>query len=177
VSETTTDTRSDEIVEAYFAHIRDLRAGTRGAVEHLLELWDDDGVFEFAGTPPVAGTFVGRNAIAALYTNRFKANGMPLRLEGGGKGEDAELGIVDTEVQRTRHRDGKVIAGWTTTIGTADQRGYQVAGSHTFTFKNGKIASLRVVVSPRPDTHGDLRLEGLSVDDIGRLSLAAWMVV
>jgi ketosteroid isomerase-like protein len=177
MSATTIDTRRNEIVEEYFTYIRDLRTGVDGAVERLIDLWDDDGVFEFAGTPPVTGTFVGRNAIAALYTNRFKASGMPLRLEGLDKAEDAELGIVETEVLRTRERDNKVIAAWTTTIGTADQRGFQVAGSHTFTFKDGKIASLRIVVSPRAEAHGDLRLENLSVDDIGRLSLAAWMVV
>jgi hypothetical protein len=34
-----------------------------------------------------------------------------------------------------------------------------------------------VVVSPRPETHPQLRMEGLSVDDIGRLALAAWPVV
>jgi ketosteroid isomerase-like protein len=172
-----TDTREEEIVESYFGYVRELRNGVEGAVERLMSLWDDDGVFEFAGTPPVAGTFVGANAIAALYKNRYHSSGMPLRLEGSGTAEDVELGIVDTEVTRSRRRENKIIVAWTTTIGTADQRGFQVAGSHVFSFRNDKIATLRVVVSPRPETHEELRLEELSVEDIGRLSLAAWMVV
>ncbi|MGE0733033.1 MAG: nuclear transport factor 2 family protein [Acidimicrobiia bacterium] len=175
MSDTMTTANHGDTVAAYFAHIRELRAGVDGAVERLLELWDDDGTFEFAGTPPLTGTFVGRNAIAALYENRFNSSGMRLRIEG--EPGDADLGLVDTEVTRTRVRDSKVIAAWNTTIGTADQRGFQVAGSHTFTFKGDKIAGLRVVVSPRPDAVPDLRLDGLSVEDIGLLSLAAWMVV
>jgi hypothetical protein len=67
--------------------------------------------------------------------------------------------------------------GWTTLIGTEDNRGFQVSGNHTFTFKDGKIISLKVVVSPKPDRAPKLALDGLSVDDIGRLSLAAWAVV
>ena len=173
--------RHENIVGTYFRHIRDLRMGKPGSVEELMQLWDDDGVFEFAGAPPVTGTFQGRNAIHVLYKNRFHANRMALRLEGapakGGADPEAALGVVDTEVQRTKVMDQKIVAGWITTIGTEDGRGFQVAGSHTFTFRNGKISSLKVVVSPRPERAEKLSLEGLAVDDIGRLSLAAWPVV
>ena len=65
-----------------------------GAPERLLELWDPEGTFEFAGSPPVTGTFTGINAISVLYRNRFAASGMPLRLQGNGK-EDSEDGIED----------------------------------------------------------------------------------
>jgi hypothetical protein len=41
---------------------------------------------------------------------------------------------------------------------------------------DGKISKLRIVVSPKPDTAAQLDASQLSVDDIGRLSLAAWMV-
>jgi ketosteroid isomerase-like protein len=170
----------DEIVNTYFERIRDLRSGKGDAVERLIELWDDDGIFEFAGSPPVTGTFRGKNAIHVLYKNRLNANGMPLRLEAarGESDRDAALGLVDTEVHRTRRMGvNKVVAGWTTVVGTEDKRGFQVSGSHTFEFKNGRIASLRIVVSPRPDTTPQFRLEGLEVDDIGRLALAAWAVV
>jgi hypothetical protein len=35
---------------------------------------------------------------------------------------------------------------------------------------------LRVVVSPKYDTTGQFGASGLAVDDIGRMSLAAWAV-
>jgi ketosteroid isomerase-like protein len=171
----------EKLVETYFTHIKQLRSGEAGSVEKLIQLWDEDGTFEFAGSPPVTGTFRGRNAILTLYKNRFQANKMDLHLEGDGKKNNTErqaaLGVVDTEVHRTKAMDHKIVAGWTTTVGTQDGRGFQVAGSHTFEFKNGKISSLKVVVSPRPGTAQNLRLEGLGVDDIGRLALAAWCVV
>ncbi len=172
---------NNKLVETYFAYIKELRAGEESAVEKLVELWDSDGVFEFHGAPPVTGTFTGRNAIHTLYKNRFLANGMPLKLEGTKSKEsgnvEAALGVVNTEVHRTRQTDEKVVAAWTTEVGTKDGRGFQVAGSHTFTFKDGKIQSLKIVVSPKPDAAENLSLEGLSVDDIGRLALAAWAVV
>ena len=176
---------NEDLVRTYFELIRDLRTGVDGATEKLTELWDPDGVFEFAGSPPVTGTFAGLNAITVLYRNRFLANGMPLRLQGaangGGKAPEAletALGVVETDVHRIRVLDDdRVVAGWTTLIGTADQHGFQVSGSHSFTFKDGRISHLRVVVSPKPEDSSGFDREALSVDDIGRLSLAAWAVV
>jgi hypothetical protein len=68
-------------------------------------------------------------------------------------------------------------AGLPSLIGTRDEQGFQVSGSHSFTFRDGKIAHLRIVVSPKPDDAERFDRAALSVDDIGRLSLAAWMVV
>ncbi|MGD9712692.1 MAG: hypothetical protein AB7V46_11560, partial [Thermomicrobiales bacterium] len=174
-----------ELIDRYFAYIRDLRAGREEAVEKLVDLWDEDGTFEFAGAPPVVGTFKGRNAIHALYKNRVKASGMPLKLNGDTRAaatQDVALGMVDTRVHRIRSLDKnpaadaspeRMAVGWTTVIGTSDRRGFEVSGNHTFTFKGDRIASLKVVVSPKADASEGLRLEGLAVDDIGRLSLAA----
>jgi ketosteroid isomerase-like protein len=169
--------RYDGAVKQYFSLIGDLREGREGAVERLVDMWDADGVFEFCGAHPVTARFQGRNAIHALYRNRFNANGMPLKLSAEGKAADAALGTVATDVNRLKVTEDRAVAAWTTTIGTKDARGFQVAGSHAFTFKDGKIASLKVVVSPKAETSKNLRLEGLAVDDIGRLSLAAWAVV
>jgi hypothetical protein len=179
-----------ELINRYFSHIRDLRAGKEEAIDKLIDLWDEDGVFEFAGAPPVVGTFKGRNAIHALYKNRMKASGMPLRLNSDARtaaAREAALGMVDTRIHRVRSLDKtasaadatpeRVAVGWTTVIGTNDQRGFEVSGNHTFVFKGDLIASLKVVVSPKADKSDGLQLEGLAVDDIGRLSLAAWAVV
>jgi ketosteroid isomerase-like protein len=172
---------NEKLVQTYFSYIRDLRTGVPGSVEKLVDLWTLDGTFEFAGSPPVVGTFHGRAAIQTLYKNRFSANKMPLALEADANKPAPEghaaLGVVDTEVKHIRHRDGHVIAGWTTVMGTADGRGFQVAGSHTFAFRDGKISSLKVVVSPRPEETKNLKLANLGVEDVGRLALAAWAVV
>lgn len=170
----------ERLVETYFGEIKALRSGEETAVERLVGLWDDDGRFEFAGAPPVVGVFEGRNAIHVLYRNRLLANGMPLTVRGDGeKSMETALGVVDTDVHRMRTVDDKVVAGWTTTVGTRDGQGFDVSGSHTFTFRNGKILSLRIVVSPRAQKAQteNLTLEGLTVDDVGQLSLAAWAVV
>ncbi|ABE41541.1 nuclear transport factor 2 family protein [Rhodopseudomonas pseudopalustris] len=178
--------RQTELVERYFDYVRELRAGKEEAVDKLVELWDEDGTFEFAGAPPVVGTFKGRNAIHALYKNRVNACDMPLHLSGAEKAEDktargVALGLVDTRINRVRslekEKDDKVVVGWTTVIGTNDKQGFQVSGNHTFKFKSGRIASLEVAVSPKAELSEGFRLEGLAVDDIGRLSLAAWCVV
>jgi hypothetical protein len=93
--------------------------------------------------------------------------------------QQVALGVVETDVRRTRALNGgdRIVAGWSTRIGTSDDRGFEVSGSLTFTFKDGKIASLKVVTSPKPDGSQNLRLDALAVDDIGRLALAAWCVV
>jgi hypothetical protein len=189
---------SHEVIDLYFSYIRDLRNGKVEAVEKLIGLWDEDGVFEFAGAAPVTGTYKGRNAIHVLYKNRVNACGMPLKLEGTHAGPlgalegEVALGAVDTHVNRMRNlaaptasakgtkaaeKGQRVAVGWTTTIGTNDKRGFNVGGSHTFTFKGGKISALKVTVSPKPEDIEGLALTDLTVNDIGRLSLAAWAVV
>jgi hypothetical protein len=96
---------------------------------------------------------------------------------GGKKGES--LGIVDTQIVRIRRSGTKYLAGWTTTIGTSADRGFDMGGSHQFTFERGKIKKLRVLTSAKATASQLERLsfDGLKVQDVGRLSLAAWPVV
>ncbi|HEU0302113.1 MAG TPA: nuclear transport factor 2 family protein [Longimicrobium sp.] len=171
----------DRLVGEYFRLIDELRSGVEGSVDRLVELWHPEGTFEFAGAPPVTGTYQGRNAIHVLYKNRFHSSGMPVTLSGAGtegkQAREAALGVVKTEVQRSRRTGNKVVAGWTTVIGTADGRGFEVSGSHTFTFDRDRIRGLKVVITPRPRETKTLSMQELTVDDIGRLALAAWPVV
>lgn len=67
--------------------------------------------------------------------------------------------------------------GWSECRPRCDGRGFEVSGSHTFAFRDGKILSLKVVVAPRPQEAQNLALDGLSVEDVGRLALTAWAVV
>ena len=172
----------EKMVTNYFALIKELRAGKEGAVEKLVDMWDEDGVFEFAGAPPVTGTFRGRNAIHTLYKNRFHSSGMHIAFESEtDKKKNAALGAVDTEVHQVRLMaesiDSKAVAGWTTRIETNDGRGFDVSGAHTFTFRDGRINTLKVVVSPKPEPVAHLSMKDLTVHDIGALSKAAWAVV
>jgi ketosteroid isomerase-like protein len=167
----------EKVVERYFELIRDLRKGDECAVDKLMELWAPDGVFEFGGAPPVVGTFKGAMAIRTLYHNRVQSCRMSVAAEGAKR--DERLGIVDTQVIRIRRSGTKILAGWTTTVGTSEDRGFDMGGSHQFTFERGKIKKLRVLTSAKA-TESQLErlsLKGLKVEDVGRLSLAAWPVV
>jgi hypothetical protein len=184
------------LIDNYFEYIKELRNGQEAAVDKLTGMWQEDGVFEFAGSPPVTGVFKGINAIHVLYKNRVKACGMPLTLEGvnpvAGKSfaREVALGAVVTHPDRSRAvavsdksapgaagKTQRVVVGWTTVIETDDKRGFEVNGSHAFTFTEGKISRLKVSVSPKPRVSQNLDLNSLAVKDIGRLALAAWAVV
>jgi ketosteroid isomerase-like protein len=168
-----------DIVNRYFKLIRDLRNGDEASVPRLMELWHHDGTFEFAGSPPVEGTFKGAVAIQALYQNRLRASGMGLRVETKKKPREVTLGVVDTEVTHTKVNGNRVIAAWRTTAGTEEGLGFDVSGAHVFVFEGDKIKNLRITVSPKPDeSHLEsLKFSDLTVNDVGRLSLAAWAVV
>ncbi len=176
----TLKSKNGQMVNDYFKLINKLRKGDESSVELLMNLWHPEGIFEFAGTPPVIGTYKGAVAIRTLYKNRLNSSGMKLKLDmGKQKLREVSLGIVETEVTHLREKDNQIIAGWRTTIGTEDGRGFDVAGSHMFTIEDGKIKNLRLNISPKADTSQmkSLSLNDLSVQDIGRLSLAAWPVV
>jgi hypothetical protein len=180
----------EQLVGNYFHLIQQLRSGVEGSVDRLVEMWHPEGTFEFAGAPPVTGTYMGRNAIHVLYRNRLLANGMRLRIKAGKGGEgrkdakdrggrvaDTALGVVSTEVQRTRVFPERVVAGWKTSVGTTNRGGFEVSGSHTFVFDGDRIKSLTVTVSPKPEASTTLAVDDLAVEDIGELALSAWMVV
>ena len=172
---------NEKVVDLYFHFVRGLRNGMADAVDQRVDMWDTDGVLEFAGEPPLNAKFVGRTAIHTLYRNRLYARNMPVHLEGKSTKQSAAgealLSVAESEVQHMHAYGDSVVAGWETLVSTDDDRGFAVSGSHVFTFKGDKIASLRVIVSPKPDRVANLNLEGLTVNDIGRLTLAAWAIV
>jgi hypothetical protein len=168
------------IVEKYFELIRRMRNGDRSSIDELMALWADNGTFEFKGAPPVVGSFRGALAIRTLYENRLKASGMPVTLDTlDGGARDVGLGLVDTEVKNIRRSKSRVLAGWRTTIGTSEQHGFDMTGSHVFDFVRGKIKSLKVTISTKPvQSHlAALSFDRVAVANMGRLSLAAWPVV
>ncbi len=172
--------KEEKIVKNYFELIQDLRNGDERSVKKLMKLWDDNGVFEFSGSAPLIGTYKGEVAIRTLYNNRLKSNGMPMKLNAGNESlKSYSLGVVKTDISHMRTKGNNVIAGWKTTIGTEEGLGFDVAGSHLFTIEDGFIKSLRVTISPKPEMSSlkNLSMESLSIQDIGRLSLAAWPVV
>lgn len=172
-------TENEKVAEQYFQLISGLRQGDETAIDKLTDLWTDDGVFEFAGTAPVIGTYTGKMAINSLYRNRFFANGMDVKLGGEEHLRIATMGIVETEVTHIREKENQVIAGWVTTIGTTEGEGFDISGSHLFTIEAGKIKNLKLNVSSKFEKSHDKSLspDKLTIQDVGRLSLAAWPVV
>ena len=163
-------------VEQYFKLIRDLRSGDEASVPKLMEMWNQDGVFGFVGAPPPVATYKGAVAVQTLYKNRLQSSKVPIRLEGKA---GAKATREATPQHRLRTNCNRAVAVWRTTIGTAEGAGFDVAGSHQFTFENGRIKHLRVSISPKPDESrtANLKASELTVTDVGRLSLAAWPVV
>ncbi len=174
------NSENSRVVEQYFKLISRLRNRDEAAVEKLLELWHPEGVFEFAGSPPVVGIYKGITAIQTLYKNRLNSSGMNLKLDFGKENlREISLGIVDTQATHLREKENQVIVGWRTIIATEDKKGFDIAGSHLFNFEEGKIKNLRVNISPKPDKSLDKNITeaDFSIQDVGRLSLAAWAVV
>ncbi len=173
--------KHEKLVNNYFEQIKSLRSGVDRSVENLTDMWDDDGVFEFCGTPPLNAKYCGRTAIKTLYKNRLAANGMEVALDTKSaktyQQKEVTVSDVDTKVKRLRTHDDKVVAGWSTKVGTKQGVGFNVSGSHTFAFKGDKISKLKVVISPKVDDAVNLKHDDLTINDIGRLALAAWPVV
>jgi len=159
-------------VQAYFKCLAAIQAGEEKAVDEIMQLWDPDGQCEFVGPEPLCGEFRGYLAVAALYSNIARTAGKCIATE-----KESTLAKRTFEVGRTRVIGDKLIAEWNSEVATEDGRGYNLSGSNTFSFKRDKIKSLRIVTSPKPEQIGTLSLDDLTVNDIGRLALAAWAVV
>ncbi len=166
----------EEIVTKYFNQLGAIFAGEAKAIDEMLRIWDEDGSCEFVGAHPYNGEFRGRNAVHVLFNNLAHTAGMSLRLEGR-VGAPPVLGPRKFEPSRIRTVDDKVVVDWTSAAAMKDGKGLSIAGSDTFSFKGDKISSLRIVISPKVEGIAGLRPEDLSINDIGRLALAAWAVV
>jgi ketosteroid isomerase-like protein len=167
-------------IQKYFEDLNKVYTREPGAVERLLDLWTDDGVFEFCGAPPVTGVFHGKNAVHVLYTSRFRLQGMTVTLPGGDGTLPRKTAVqfVHRTVNRVKVVADDIVSAWTTaTISTADGSGFECSGNYTCRFRDGKIAKVRIVVSPKGEAAQGLRFQDLAVEDIGRLALAAWAVV
>jgi hypothetical protein len=137
--------QQEEFVNKYFQLVDELRKGNEKAVPQLVDMWDPDGTFEFAGAPPVTGTFHGIAAIHTLYKNRFDANGMPLKLEAKDlKTEDVALGRVHTEVSRIRFLEGKTVAGWSKSLAQRGQQGSKSQAAIPLLSKMARSAASRL---------------------------------
>jgi hypothetical protein len=169
---------TEAIVHRYFEMIRDLRNGKEESVDALMDLWDDKGTFEFAGA--FSGAFKGALAIRTLYHNRLRANGASFTLETKNRSVDVTLGTVDTQIAKIRKDGNRALVGWRTVVATGEKHGFDVPGSHVFTFKGGKIAKLRVSVSSKPmqsELLKGLSMASLTTASLGHLSQMAWAVV
>jgi len=174
--DTTADTKKREkVVKEFFGHLKAIHSGKVEAIDKMLALWDDEGVVKLIGLYPYAGEFVGINAISVLYHNVARSAGMPLQLKGGKM--KTTLAPRKFEIESIHSVGDKVVATWRTEITTSEKVGFEMSGGDTFYFKEGKISRDMCTMSTRPAEIKGFNLGSLSVNDIGRLALAAWAVV
>jgi ketosteroid isomerase-like protein len=140
MQETRTHSEEQELVRDYFSRLRAIHSGDRGAVDRMLELWDDDGTCTFVGSPPLNGQFRGTMALATLFNNMVQTMGTKVQTEDG---EDVAVGQPSFTVERMKSRGNKVVAEWTLRVKVDDCKSFSVAGSNTYTFKGDRIAEHR----------------------------------
>lgn len=176
---------SKKTVEAYFAAVTDLRSGEMGALNNMMSLWKDDGVLNvLAGTGddgwPRSKVYEGADAILA----RFKAMVNPERVKLTDVGKD--VGINVKSVVGEVRESGKTVTATVMIIVSTDEdnpRSIHIEeNKFAFTFDGGKIQKViedvswsgatvsQKIMSPFVDT------KSLSIQDIGRLTLAAWAI-
>lgn len=165
----------EKVIRKFFACLKRIHAGELKAVDDMLKLWDPDGSIELTGIFPYTGKFTGLNAVAVLYKNVARSAGMPLKLEKDKR--ETALGPRRFDVESVRAvGENRVVAKWTTIISTKDGRGFSVAGGDTFVLRGNRVYSDLCILSPKAEMVKGFKMEGLTVNDIGRLALAAWPV-
>jgi len=167
------------VVETFFSYLGKLHEGDESVVEKVVELWDDEGVWEFLGAYPSEGKFKGKVALQVLFKNLAHSATMPVFLE---KGKITNIESRKFEI-RDMHVVGEmVVANWDQVVTTKDGRGIAISGSTKFHFKGDKISKLDVIALPKSEAElrklmPALSMKELTITDIGRLALAAWAVV
>lgn len=150
----------ERVMDSYFSTFSAIQKGDEGAVDRMMELWSDDGRCQVVGAGAFPDEYRGRNAIRSLYKGIAQS---PAR-------------DVQTEKGQMRSTATEVIVEWTSQVAAGANR-LEVGGSNQFQFKDDKISSLKIVLSPKGAAGRKLKLHELAVNDVGRLALAAWAVV
>lgn len=173
------------VVQNYISLINGIRfSGEASAIDTLMTLWEPTGVFEFTDTPGFPTLYSGSAAIRSRYEAMLHAGELVLALEGtGGGAAQTQLGPTLNRLVGVTPNANGVNATVATCYSTADGRGFQVqTNTFVFTFnpRSGRLSYVteRVSMDAVDCTllAGTTR-ENLSVNDIGRISLAAWAVV
>lgn len=170
-----------DVVETYFAAVAAMRSGDKTAVNKMMSLWGADGVLQVLGGRgddgwPRSKIYEGSKAIQSRFESMLKSDRVALT---GASGKVA----VDVKfvVGKIREEGNTVTAMVTATLSTGEDspRSFQIEEKKfDFTFDKGKIRKVVEDVS-WADAVVSQRLERvglLSVQDIGRLTLAAWAI-
>ncbi len=168
------------MVERFFEYSAALHEGDESVVEKLLDLFDEDASWEFLGRYPLVGKFRGRMALHVLFKNQAQAAAMTIPLEARKEARISKISPV--VVQDTVADGGKAVVNWDQWVHLDGHEAFPLTGCTTFYFKHGKIGRVTGIVLPRRDVSdkalpAEMSLADLTVDDIGRLALAAWPVV
>jgi hypothetical protein len=173
------DKERKRLMDTFVDRIKELHAGKKESVGKMLELWDQDGLWEYAGPPPLVGSFRGTVALNVLFKNLTTVSEMELPR---GTKRSGVVTVHDFKVLGSSATAEKGDLEWVQVLGFGDANGGALRGHVSFTFKGRKIGSVRAVIMPVPEASDRLLPRGLSlgdltVKDIGRLALAAWAVV
>jgi hypothetical protein len=170
-----------ELVKSYFATVAAMRAGEKQAVTKMMALWNPDGVLEVLGGRgddgwPRSKVYKGTKEIQARFEAMLQAS--PILLSGakGKVGFDVRVMVGDIS---EKGNTASALVTATVSAGKAGLQSFQIEEKKfVFTFAKDRIQKAvedvswsDAVVSNRVTATG-----ALSVQDIGRLTLAAWAI-
>jgi hypothetical protein len=131
----------------------------------LVLLWAPDGQLTLEGTPDFGShVYNGQAELTQFYTDR--QNGQADTFSMDNKASPTPLATGPDDVQATGYRHLVNHSG----------EGFKISYTHNFHFRpDGKIQSLHVQVGP-PEPTDLAPIGSLTMQDMGRLSVVAWMV-
>lgn len=166
-----------EMTNSFLKNFSNIKKGDSKAVIKMLEMWTQDGVFQFDGLPELNGSFHGIMALEVLFTSiaRSAASGNEVR---GLK----KLHMNEMSLGEIRTIGDECYCDWRQVVSREKGQGALIFGNIKLTFRQGLISAVKVVSLPLMSTPDEMLPQGLSmkdinITDIGRLALAAWAVV
>lgn len=173
----------ENMAKAYFAAVADIRSGNDAGVEKMMSLWADDGVLEVSGGTgedgwPRRKVYKGSRAIRARFAAMMKPDKVHIIDIDRDVASSVKVVVGEINVDKaSRTATAAVTAALSTDEDTPRSFGIE-AKNFVFSFDNEKIQHVSEDVS-WSDAVVTFNLMGpgsLSVQDIGRLTLAAWAI-
>lgn len=171
-----------QIVVDYFNGMEDLFAGDSTAIKKLMSLWAQDGILVLTGAPGESEwprDYKGSRAVQSRYADMLNMQKQQFKLADAGS--TVTIDSIDFCIESISLKGD--VATVTLNAGVTTSKKPAIAFDYkrtfTFTFDKGKIQQL--VEHHDWSSAAEAQIErisaaGLSVKDIGRLTLAAWAI-